>query len=260
MEEELKEAPEAPEKQETQEEEKPGTQFVDFSKLPPEVAGEVEERFKRIYGHMKQNERLVGQLVKDHKAVLQRLDDGARKEAEARLDSRLTELRKRKTAALQAAEYEKVAQIDEEIITLKTAKPEAKPEEKKEEPEPHRFTPEEEKKLLDWAGQRDADNNLLRPWANPKHEKHARAIEMATAVLHDPEFQEKGMEAVLAEVDRLMAVPKAVRTAPAVLSGDPMRVETKDAKLSEEQKLVARKLGFSEKQYAEAMKKWGTAA
>lgn len=253
-----KEVVKDPEKAPENQEKKPGTEWVDFDQIPEGIRGPIEERFKRIYGHNKQSERVISQLVQDHKAVIAKLDSAEKERAVKNLDEKLDTLRGEKTKALQSADYEKAAQIDEEIIDLKIPK-ESKPEPKKE-PEQYQFSDEEKTALLSWATEKDSEGGVLRPWANPSHSKHARAIEMATAVLHDPDFRDGGMDNVLKEVDRLMDAPKAVRKQPTVLSGESVRHETKEIKLTEEQKLVARKMGMAPEDYAKAMKKYGRVA
>lgn len=245
------------ETQEAPKEEKKGTEWVDFEELPEEIRGKYEERFKRIYGHNKQSERVIESLSKDMRSIIDRLDAQEQAQEKKKLDDKLSELKGQKVEALKAADYDRVTQIDEQIIEEKT-KEDVKPKVQ----DTYQMSPQMVAKLTTWASELDNDGNMVRPWADPAHPKHQKMLQMATAIMQDPDFDDpddlKKMEKVLGEVDRLFVTPKATRNTAQVLSGESVRNTSKNSTLTEAQKFTARKMGMSEEKYAEALKKYGT--
>lgn len=218
-----------------------GTEKVDFSKLPEEVRGEFEARFNRLYGHMKQNERVVSDLAKQLRERDEKLAAQQQSQADA---EKLAQLKAAKKAAYEAGDIDKVMALDEQILEVKIPKPEAKPEPK--EPErPDWLTPELEMEIRAWGNETDDSGQLVRPWFSQGHPKYARAASIAMGVLEDPEFQGAAPKEILAEIDRLMGVKEKARPpAGAVLpTNTNARASAPKAKgLSEDQKYVARKM------------------
>lgn len=241
--------------------EKEGTEFVEFE--DPEM----EKRFKRIYGHMKQNERLVDNLVKDNKALLTRLDTMEETDAEEKQTAEVDTLKEAKRTALEEGDYDKVMELDDKILDLKVSgkkELDGSKVSKSIEEEHSWLTPERQTMLLEWAHETDGNGNMLRPWSDPGHPKHMRAIEMASSVMNDPEYAKASDADVMAEIDRMMnAVEKSADKKPnasPVLAGDGnarRRSSSKKITLSNEQKLVAQKMGMTDDAYAKAMSKHG---
>lgn len=229
-----------------------GREFVEF----PDK--ETEKRFKRVYGHMKQNERVVEQLAKDNKALMARLDEQEKKQSAKATDDTMARLKAEKAQALEAGEYAKVVDLDERMLDLK-AKPKETPKAvPKPEPEAEEgLTAGEQKRILQWTQESDADGRPVRPWAQEDSPEYSKTLRTIRIVDSDPEFQD--LEAILEEVDRIMAPkPKTQRSAAPVLSADPTAGPKKGKKiaLSEAQKQVAAKMGLSEEAYLKAMQKY----
>ena len=248
--------------EETKEEQKEtGKQFVEFTP-------EQEARFKRVYGHMKEYERNLMKLAQQNGELMGKLEEMESKYSAKDTGDRLTALKADKKAAYESGNIDRVIEIDDQIMELKSAKPERKEEKPKALKEAEEWlTPERKVALDSWANEQDKEGNQVRPWAAPSHPKHKRLIEMAAGVMNDPDFTREPLEKVLEEVDRLMGLdkPKAVRATAAVLNGDG-NVSTKNAegKLSHDQERVARLMFPNEKdpikKYRDSIKKWGVTA
>ncbi len=238
-----------------------GTRFVEFENP------EVEARFKRIYGHMKQYERAVDQMSKDNRALIEKVEKIEAGAASQAANDQLTILRGRKVKALQDADFEAVAKIDDQLLDMKV-KTAPKTDQKPETPADgvdlsQWLTKDEENDIVTWAQEKDASGKFVREWAtNLSHPKHVRGREIAVAVVSDPDFQGKPVSEILAEVDRLMGeAPKATRPAASVLTGNMnQRQRAGDTPLNEQQKFVAEKMGMTPQRYQAAVKKWGPTA
>lgn len=228
-----------------------------------EMDQETQARFNRIYGNMKQYERVVDKMGKENKMLIDRINELETKFVDKDVKDEITSLKEQKREALEMGEIDRVLEIDDQILEARLkAQKEPPP---KEEPDPQVIadewmTPERKTALESWAIETDEGGQFRRPWANPAHPDHPKAVKVAQAVVEDPNFDGDDITAILAEVDRKMgSFDKPKRTTPTVIgdsSGAPRRGQ-RDVKLTEDQKLVARKMGMSEKQYVEAMKKLG---
>lgn len=231
-----------------------GAEFREFANP------EDEARFKRVYGHMKQNERVIDQMGKDNKALLDRIDGLETKTEQRETSSRLDTLKAEKREALETGDTERVMELDDQIFDLKVETA-SKPKEQEEvEERPAWFTPERETLIGNWALETDANGQMLRPWAHPDHPHHNRTVATAEAVIRDTLNDGLSDQQILAEVDKLMgiAAPQPRRSAGPVLSGSGDTRASKKGKiaLSEEQKMIARKMNMSEDKYAAAIGKW----
>lgn len=237
--------------QETQEtsEVKEGKEFTDFT--DPKA----EARFKRVYGHMKQNERVISEMGDDNKALLSRLEKMEFAQKDKAEAEHLKALSDQKKEALENQDHDKVVSIDEQIIDLKTQPKEVpKVEEKKPEIDPW-FTPERQDHFARWSHETNGDGTFKRPYAHPDHPKHLRALEIGAAVASDPDFKDSELGDILEEVERLMAPrAKAVRTEAAVLDGDGAPRTTKTTSLTRDQKAIAAAMGISEEKYLNQVK------
>lgn len=237
----------------------PGTEFADF-KDPKDAA-----RFKRIYGHVKRSDRIIGTMAEDARVLYnanQKLTDRL-----AALETHLVNkgasdsliwLQTERRTAVEAGDLARVADLSDKIADVKLrsevgrlTQPRQAPLVQMAQPQQDFLGPDLQSALKDWAGEKDKSGAFIRPWAQETHPKFRRAVEMAAAVLNDPEFQGEDSDSVLNEVDRLMGQVK--QSSATVLSGKEHATEPKGPKLTAEQVTVARKMGVSPERYAAQM-------
>lgn len=241
----------------------PGTEFAEF-KDPKEAA-----RFKRVYGHVKRNERVISTMAEDNRVLFnanQKLTDRLAAVEKHLVDKgasdSLTWLQGERKDAIEAGDLARVADLSDKIAEVKLRAEVGKLTRPKQ-AAPVQMAPREQDFLgsdlrnafTGWAAEKDKSGNLARPWAQTGHPRFRRAVEMAAAVLNDPDFQDEGPEAVLQEVDRLMGNVK--QSAAAVLSGkNEDGAKSKTPKLSAEQLTIAKKMGVKPEAYAAQMEKY----
>jgi len=242
--------------------EKEGTQFVEFD------SPEVEKRFRRVYGNMKEYERQNQQLVRDQKALLQKTQTLEEKLASIEQDStdqRLESLRTEKAAAYEAGEIDKVLEIDEKILDarVKTSTPEPKAEPAPE-PEPEGLSPELQHAIDAWSNEVDDGGQYIRPWSHPTHPLYSKALPIAETVLKDPDMQGADTEDFLKEIEKRVTKvfdlnqPKPRGQTVLANDGDVTPKSGKGVKLNPEQKQVAWRM-FPKLSQAEAEKKYAGA-
>lgn len=247
------ETPDAADKQE-------GTQFVEFDNP------EVEKRFRRVYGNMKEYERQNQQLVRDQKTLLQKTQTLEERLAGIEQDSteqRLESLRSEKAAAYEAGEIDKVLEIDEKILDARTkaSAPKAEPEP---EPEPEGLSPELQSAIDSWSNEIDDSGQYVRPWSHPTHPLYRKALPIAQMVLQDEEMQGSSADEFLAEIDKrvtkMFDLNQPKSRGQTVLAGDAgvTPKSGKGVKLNAEQKQVAWRM-FPKLSQAEAEKKYAGA-
>lgn len=235
-----------------------GTEFVEFD--DPKV----EARYKRIYANMKEHERTIAELAEANRGLLARIEASEAKSTQQTQADQISALKTAKRAAYEAGDIDKVTEIDDKIIELRlaaTVKPEKKPEPQV---KPAALDPAFESRIVQWAYETDDTGDFLRPWAQPQHPKHNRALSIAKGVIEDPEFEGKSPEVILAEVDRLMGAPKAARpaaTAAPVLGSNPSirQAAATRVALTPEQERAARAMGLTPEKYKAAQAKWSSA-
>lgn len=247
-----------------------GKEFLDFSELPPELAGKYEARFKRLYGHVKQSNRALDEMGKATRAVIDRLE----KLESGDFDKQMTGLQDRQREAFESGDFDKAQKLTDELLDYKiAAKERGKAPIKIPEVQSGDGPLNEEhlNSLGFWASETDGSGAPKRPWANPKHPQYTRAFQLIQAAAMDPdivvmdesgEITEKSFQSILRAVDDRMNgksdAPRS-RTA-AVLSGNGdarPRESSKTAKLSPDEIRVAEGLGYTPKQYAEIKQKYG---
>lgn len=265
----------APEQQQEPEAEKKpeptGKEYIDFDKIPEDMRPVVEARFKRLYGHVKESNRALEILGKNHKAVLERLE----KLETGDLDNRISDLQAQQRQAYEEGDFAKAQQISDSILDHKLASRNKQQAEEIEVPE---FKEEESGPLSEnqmaalgaWAKEKGDDGSPVRPWAAPGHPDNARAIQYIQAASMDPdlvtvdpatgEITNDSFKRVLREVDQRMNGKSRQPTAAAVLSGNSdSRPAPKDKtpRLSPEEIRVAEQMGYDPKDYAKLMTKYG---
>ena len=235
-------------------EDKPdGTQSVVFTP-------EQEARFKRIYGNMKQYERINNSLIEQNRILLERFE---KLETDTKQKT-WNELREEKRKALEAGEAGRVVDIDDKLAALReTPKEKAPP--PRTAPPPSVFSPEQEEEIRAWSSEITNDGNWRRPWAQPSHPLHMKFANLAAGVMNDPKFSSRGVKAVLDEANRLMSSQQqsAGRPAAEVLTQnqDIRERPKKTAELTADQRFVAQRMypklkpDEAAKKYAEAVAK-----
>ena len=213
-----------------------------------EIDAKVQKRLNRIYGNMKQFERLYTQSLKDQKVLMNRLETLEGKQQEQAVAQAVENLKAKKVQALENQDHKTAVEIDDQIAQVR-AVPEKKPEvEAKVEPVPEIPSPDKEA-IQEWAQELTADGNFRRPWAQAGHPYNAKATSIGMAVLEDPEFKGKSTDEILREVDRLMGieVKQLKRTSPVLSSDSDINVKkSTQTKLTADQKKIAEVLFSNE--------------
>ena len=230
-----------------------GTQSVVFTP-------EQEARFKRIYGNMKQYERINNSLIEQNRILLEKFE---KLETDTRQKT-WNELREEKRKALEAREEGfagRVLDIDDKLAELREA-PKEKAPPARTAPPPSVFSPEQEEDIRAWSSELTSDGNWRRPWAQPSHPLHMKFANLAAGVMNDPQYSSKGVRPVLDEANRLMSSQQqsAVRPSAQVLSQnqDIRQTPVKASELTGDQKFVALRM-YPKLKEAEAFKKYAEA-
>lgn len=248
-------------KSEAEKEQSKGTEFTEFS------TPEEEARFKRVYGHMKQNERKVHELAEMNRNLIEKVEAIEADRSEEKTQDQLSDLKQAERQALEEGDFETAQQKRDQITELQIPKEETKEETQE---RPAWFTPERETVLVEWAFETDSQGKAVRPWADPKHARHQSAMTHAAALMDEIPAgadEDEAMQQVFDKLDLLMGTekPKATRKTPGVLSndGNHRESESKEPQLTRDQKSIATamypKLPPEEayKQYGQALKKYG---
>jgi hypothetical protein len=281
---------------------------IDFDKLKEQLTEEdfqqVEKRFRELYRQVKAQDRYLDTFHQDFDARIKEITEQdlaksksiedlasvvtqlSTKDATAQQQMQLQTLQKAKAQAYQDMDFDKVAELDIQIMqTLsqpqKVELPKIelpKAEEKNEEEttgELPSLTPREQAYVLEWTNEADANGQLIRPWAQPGHPLYSYALGQTDAMLKHPQLKGADLQTVLQTVDHVMlaqmqgeqqqettqtetkAETKA-KEPPEVLTADQnLRTKKTEDKtyLSREQESVAERL-FSKLSPKEAHKKY----
>lgn len=203
-----------------------------------------QKRFNRIYGNMKQYERVVQQMGKENRQLLDRLDKLEGTQYTQEVTTAVDNLKKDKVAALDDGNHQAVADIDDKIAQIRSL-PEPQPTPKPENPD-FQMSTQDNQIIAEWGNATDANGNFVRPWAQAGHPYNTKAAAMGAAVLEDDAITAQGTEAILAEVDRLMGaeVKKVQRTSPVLSSdGNVTPPKPKAGNASQDEKLIAKAMG-----------------
>ena len=246
-------APEAETAPEPGSEEQPetSTKMVDMD-------GDTQKRFNKIYGNMKQYERVVGQMGRENRALLERLDKLEGSAYTAEVTTAIDGLKKQKVEALDNGDHEKVTDIDDKIAQIR-AIPEPMPSPVSSYASEDATLSQQDSTLIsEWGAERDDTGAYKRPWAQAGHPYNTKAAALGAAVLEDPAIVAQGTEAILAEVDRLMGGPgptRVTRTSP-VLTNDKgvTPPSTKAGKPTQDQILIAKAMDIPIDKYMKSAK------
>ncbi len=228
---------------------------------------ETQKRFNQLYGYTKQNERVIGEMASQMRAIVEN-QSRIEQEAEQRgREKALTELKAQQKKALEVADYDAATEAGEKIAELKAEEKAAAKAKPSGRDEPPALPAEAQHAIRNWQVETSQDGNYKRPWAQPGHPKNQRAVAIAAGVFEDPEFVSQGVGACLREVDRLMGLSVAQRPTANVLSDDGgERPRTRAAGLSQDEKLIAHRMyselprAKAEEKYREAKQKYGRAS
>jgi len=239
----------APEAKPEPKPEQKGTDFLDFSKYPEDIRGEIEPRFRRLYGHVKANERATanalngfGELKKYTRALEEKLNALQQDNADTKRTDVVADLKSRIKRAGEDGDFNLLADLTEKLAEVKAEVP------KKKESEPEivqevdtGLTSADRVTVERWAGQVGRNGSLLRPWTQEGHPLRDKAVSLLNANLADPDFAQSPIEEILAEVDRAMIRPRRGNQ-PQVLDGSTERPKTETINLSAVQKYAAERL------------------
>lgn len=232
-----------------------GTKFVKFE--DPEV----EARFRRVYGSLKQYERVVEQMGNQNRTLLERLEKVEKSGEKREVDREIERLKEAKKTALRE-DPEKVVDIDDQIWKLRESAPKETPVKPAAAPQTapnHELAADQMEILNEWASETNNDGNFVRPWAHPTHREHEKAAKIAADLLEEPGWNAKGLESILREVDKRMTRTRQEQT---VLSGDSSAKppSTKSKALTKDEKIIAKAMGVSEEQYLKSKHSLGMTA
>lgn len=235
-----------------------------------EMTPEVQERFNKIYGYMKEYEEKYENLRKHNEILEMSLQKINETQERSSTETAMAQVRKDMKEAFENGETERYLQLSE---TLSDLKAEAKirevlPKQEKEvaaqqvQPTPYKnlkFDNNDVARIDSWALERGEDGQLLRPWANDD-QRTVEALEFADYLKSkDPAMP---LDDLLAKVERHMMAsspkpaPKKVVPvgAAAVLSGDLQKPQNNaKVQLTDAQRQIARKMGLSPERYAKQL-------
>lgn len=223
----------------------------DFVEFPDQ---QTEDRFKRVYGHMKQNERALEEMGRVNKALLEKVEKLEQTQHEGQTRNNIEDLRQQKAKAYEDGDFTRVAEIDERIIELKLEKPKTDTVIKETESTDELPT-DDRARILSWSNERDADGRPVRPWAQEDSPQFPRTLGMIQAVRQDTD----NVEEILKEVDRIMNPQSTAKPNQAtVLASDPgaRPREKGKTKLTPEERMVAQNMEMTPEQYAKAKERW----
>lgn len=233
--------------------------YIDFEKIEdPDIRKQVQDRFQGLYRSQKDTAAAFEESRRMYAAMEKKLADMEARGQKKDADSQLEQVRKGITEAQSKGDYETATKLQEQLVDLKTPKPEPK-----QEPTNSGLERQHETMLMNWQSEMTDDGRIARPWAHPRNARYQETISLLNEVTQDATFATQGFPAILKEVDRRMA-PKPKQAAP-VSDGDatPNRPSGKTVQLSEGQKKAAIRLypqmkpAEAIKAYAEAQKKYG---
>ncbi len=248
----------------TEQEDKPaGWQQIDYDRLPEAEAKVVEARVNRLYGQVKQSERLQQQLAKDNKALFDRL-----KALEDTTVSRKTDqIKQELKEAAEEGDSERIATLTADLVEA-TSRPAAEPASSDfpdaDEPAGNgqtdlseHLSAQEEAIVAAWYAQTDEAGQPIRPWVDQNHPSFNAAATAFMAAWNRPDVKEQGINAVLAEVDRIMGVQKPDQpaqqrqnaAAPVMANQGPRAPSKGTPKLTAEQREAAALMGIKEEVY-----------
>jgi phage I-like protein len=215
-----------------------GTDFVDFAKDPPE---KIEARFKRLYGHVKESERVLGELTEHNAKLAERLE---KIEADGAKSSHAVEIGKAKAQLKQAIEKgdtDKQVELQTQLTSLQTRAIDKI--EKAPLPEPPNF---DVRHVREWAREVDESGQFRRPWALEGHPRYAEAWDLTKEI----SSQTEDVDVILSEVEKRMATgKKPAATNATVMTSQGRPPKDKSIQLTAEQKMVADRMGIGHDKY-----------
>ncbi len=213
----------------------PGYAPVDLSDLPEEKQKQIQDRLNYMFRQVKDQNRTLGQYrtVADQQAaqinelmngmgqVVNHITEKTFEDTEASLTDQLLD-------AQQTGNTKLFLEINNKLVDLKVRKATApKSPQQTQQPKQYNSASEmanasmeggslsaEDTRVVDaWQNQRDANGQLLRPWAHTNDIKNDKqyqgVVREAEAVFNNPRFEHLSMDQKLAEVDRRMGLQRS---------------------------------------------------
>lgn len=255
--------------EDTQTPETPETSAAPSEPAPEFGIRVVQNQLSSLKGRLQAREKTVSELGRVNAALVARLDALERESTaakSARIEREIAE-------AARSEDYTKVAALTSELASTKSKGAQTAPlpaateaqsgtsqqadaDQAPVDPDTI-LSPADQAKALAWAEEKGTDQQPLRPWLREGHPKYQRAALTIRAAMADGDLKAKGIEAVMAEVDRAMGVRSAPRAAGAgALTSDGSPGSSRPAvKLSADQREAARAMGLSEDKYREVLAK-----
>lgn len=229
-----------------------------------EFTPQQQRRFNRMYAQVKDLESRLNLALEDNKVVFQKLNEYNKRSAAKEYDERINNLKAAKRAAMREGEYDEADKYDDELEKVRAEQLEASKEEelkpKAGEVPEQELPPEVIEKISIWTMEKDAQGNLLRPYAaNDKHPQHAKFRKIVDDIINDPDYDGLDEDEYFKIVDNvceargLLKRSKPARQQSNVLSNQAgVAKKGKTIQLSRDEMAVATKMGLTKEEYYEA--------
>lgn len=223
----------------------------DFAEMTPEQ----QARFDRIYGQMKEYERIAGRSAQALAELHRKLEAAEARQAQESLGKHEADLKAKIADANARGAYDEAADLTGKLAQHEAAKiiPKVAPQPAAAEPAADALTREEYARVSEWAAE-VSDGDFVRPWARPGHPRQEQALTLANDLMAKPGWRVRGLDALLAEVDRRMAPARSQQPSGAALSSDGRPAAKKGAlpPLTPQEQRVAAKMGLKPEDYQRA--------
>ena len=227
-----------------------------------DLSPEQQMRFNRIYGQMKRGQAVQEQLLKDNKALFEKISKLEASMTDNEVEGAMRALKKARSAAITSMDADRLEEVDAEIEKLREKHQEAK---KQQEEDNKKKQAEMEKVENDyalpastqeaiqkWVLEKDDEGNFIRPFADPQHPQHRKFARIVNQVLTDDEASSMTEKEIFEAVDTALEAfgltkkrnkPASKEVLPNVLPGLSSSKSREEAKpLSETERFVARKM------------------
>lgn len=244
-----------------------GSRPVNVREAKPE---EIEARIGYLYSQVKHFERGFGELKQHNEKLSKAVDQFLAEQATEKQSAQLKDLKAEKVQALERADYNRVADIDQqltEIVSKPAVAPTvtATPEQvAASEPAPFNLSPEQTNVVRTWMAETNPDGTFKRPWAMPGSPEQEAAATIAAGITASPRMKGQPLAVVLQAVDRAVNAvlnPTAstqasvVSATPTVMGGNQRRApKAEDVELSQDQITVAKRMGIPLDRYKAQLK------
>lgn len=218
-----------------------GYDQVDFQKDSRE---EIEARFHRLYGQMKQSQSMVDQMAVDQRALYEKMQNWEVAQAQTNTQSQMSQLQAQLQEAMDVGDAARstaiIGQISQLSARAAIPQPTYTPQVQQEAPQDS----PDVAKIREWSSSRD--------WTQEGHKDRPWAALQLNDMYQSPEWSGQSVEAKLAEVERRyteLRQPPEQTVAPVLDQGGGQRRRpgAKMANLNQDQKNIAVRM-FPEKE------------